>query len=248
LDDEILRRPPLADFPNYSSKVSQQSDLLNLDIKVPGEHTIGGETFDAELQMLHIHLEDSRMAYLGIPIRATADGFNENYQGLLDVFQIVYDQHKAACATKQRRQRGLRNRPGFMEQNQPVQPQSSYTDDPNVQRRLQLNTKFPFDPYAAFVEWLFFFRYNGSTPDPPCFPLTWFVIDRPIHIDFQQLKQTQYLLFTHTNENCEKTSVHNADQSVVRPIQPLGIVSGTNEKREIMVCMEGDFPPDESHV
>lgn len=243
-NNDCLRRPPLADFPNYSSTGSQNSDLLHLDIKVPGEHHVRGEAFDAEIQMMHIHLNASRIAYLGIPIRATADGYNENYQALLDQFQIVYDQHEAECAMKQRR--GLRTPQGSLWTNLDKK-QYSYSDDPDFQRRLQLSSKFPFDPYTAFMEWLFFYRYNGSSPDPPCFPVTWFVIERPIHINYQQLKQTKYLLFTHTNGNCEKTSVHNEDQSVARPIQPLGIVHGTEEKREIMSCMEGEFEPDETN-
>lgn len=251
--DECRPRPPLADFPNYSSTVTHQSDLLHLDIKVPGEHTVRGERFDAEIQMMHIHLDASRIGYVGVPIRATLDGYNEKYQALLDQFQIVYDNHKAECAAKQRRRRGLRNSKnsapkGFLGNNE--LEQSSYSDDPAFKRRMQQiwSSKLPFDPHGDFLETVFFYRYNGSSPDPPCFPVTWFVLEKPIHIDFQQLKQTKMLLFTHVDSNCEKTSVHNADQSVVRPIQPLGIVYGTKEKREIMACMPGDFPPDDPTV
>jgi Eukaryotic-type carbonic anhydrase len=246
--DNCRPRPPLADFPNYSSTVTQQSDLLHLDIKVPGEHTVRGEKFDAEIQMMHIHLEASRIAYIGIPIRATNDGYNEKYQALLDQFQIVYDSHKAECAAKQRR-RGLRSVPkGFL--GNIDRQQSSYSDDPAFKRRMEeiWSSKLPFHPHADFLETFFFYRYNGSSPDPPCFPVTWFVMEQPIHINFQQLKQTKVLLFTHVNGDCEKTSVHNADQSVVRPIQPLGVVFGTKEKREIMACMPGDFPPDDPTV
>lgn len=230
-------RPPIADFPNYSSNNTHHSDLMHLDIKVPGEHQINGEIFDAEIQMMHLHLEDSRIAYIGVPIRATQDGYNEKYQALLDHFQLVYDQHKWECAMKQRR--NLRLFVGNEKK------QSTYLDDPDFQRRLQRQGRIPFDPYSDFLASVFFYRYNGSSPDPPCFPVTWFYIDKPIHIDFHQLRQTKELLFTHKNGNCEKTSVHNEAQSVVRPIQPLGVVQGTDEKRYIMSCMEGDFPPDE---
>jgi len=79
----------MADFPNYSSSVTHLSDLLNVDIKVPGEHYIGGESFDAEIQMMHIHLNASMLAYIGIPVRAiNASGFNQEYQAVLDLSLI----------------------------------------------------------------------------------------------------------------------------------------------------------------
>ena len=82
-------RPPLADYPDYSSTTTPWSDMLNLDIKVPGEHTLEGEVFDAELQMLHTHLqpEPARLSSIGVPIRATADGYNTEFQILLTQFQ-----------------------------------------------------------------------------------------------------------------------------------------------------------------
>ena len=46
-----IGRPPMADYPQYSSATTPYSDLLNLDIKVPAEHTIEGVAFDAEIQM-----------------------------------------------------------------------------------------------------------------------------------------------------------------------------------------------------
>lgn len=46
----------MADYPKYSATGSEFSDLLNFDIKVPGKHTIAGETFDAKIQMLHAHI------------------------------------------------------------------------------------------------------------------------------------------------------------------------------------------------
>jgi hypothetical protein len=45
-------RPPIADYPRYSSTTTSFSDLLNFDIKIPGEHTLEGEEFDAEIQMV----------------------------------------------------------------------------------------------------------------------------------------------------------------------------------------------------
>lgn len=220
-------RPPMADFPKWSSRSSQHSDMLNLDIKVPGEHTINGEVFDAEMQLLHLHMEDGRMGYIGIPIRAKPDAFNPEYQALLDQFQRVYDQSQAQCA----RRRGLRHRAASQ--------YSGETSDRN------LLVEESFNPYDLFMKTVFFYRYHGSNTEPPCLPISWFVMDVPLVISYKQLHQTKVLLFTNVNGwTCQKTSVHNSEQSVVRPIQPLGIVPSTRQRRDVMHCHVGDFLPD----
>ena len=241
-DDECgALRPPTADFPNWSSTLTHYSDLLNLDIKVPGEHTIRGETFHAEIQMLHLHLEAGRMGYIGVPIRAQHGGFNQEYQDLLDHFQTVYDEDLAACnntGSRRLRAAGDSLRSNFNNITKKV-----------PQRLLQSGKSF--DPYTDFMKTVFFYRYHGSSTEPPCFPITWFVMTTPLIIDVAQLRHTRTLLLTHVvvdaaphQHHCRKTSVHNAEQSVVRPIQPLGIVPPVNKRREVMLCQGGDFLPD----
>ena len=83
-----------------------------------------------------------------------------------------------------------------------------------------------------------FYRYDGGITEPPCTPLTWWVMIEPMFISFKQLRQIEILLLTHVDANCRKTSVHNRDQKVTRPIQPLG------SDREIQACKEGDFESD----
>ena len=61
----------------------------------------------------------------------------------------------------------------------------------------------------------------------------------PMTISLDQLEQTKRLLFTHVDGDCQGTSVHNENQSVARPIFPLG------ENREIEECAAGSFPTDE---
>ena len=84
--------PPRADYPRYSSDGSSYSDLINYDIKVPEEHTIKGESFDAEIQMLHMHPHDPRVSSIGILVRAREDGFNDDFQEILDLFQTHKNQ------------------------------------------------------------------------------------------------------------------------------------------------------------
>ena len=56
---------------------------------------------------------------------------------------------------------------------------------------------------------------------------------------FDQLEQIKVLLFTHQDENCQMTSVHNEEQSVARPLFPLG------DDREVQKCGPGAFVSDE---
>lgn len=381
-------RPPIVDFPNWSSNTTHYSDLLNLDIKVPGEHTIRGESFDAEIQMLHIHLEEGRMGYIGIPIRAQLSGFNMEYQALLDQFQIAYNKDLSDCsrnqllhslgsfvppsdeaddsnptvedetiemvsttandenatinntdsvlvnqaptedmgggvllntagntssqnneslvgttiqnllpffsvasipgqnntttgnstlvgegATGDKPDTGNSLLDALVDAFQPMLSKQNSTGsgdistgdgnstsnveqsnttshnstvDPTHNRLLQQSENLrAFDPYADFMKTIFFYRYHGSNTEPPCFPITWFVMSAPLVISFEQLQQTKELIFTHVDGgSCRPTSVHNAEQSVARPLQPLGIVPPENKPRQIMWCKEGDYEAD----
>ena len=87
----------MADYPRYASAGSAYSDLHHVDIKVPGEHTIEGEAFDAEMQLFHTHQTYSRLSSIGVPIRATNDGYNEEFQWILESFEVIYQQNRAAC-------------------------------------------------------------------------------------------------------------------------------------------------------
>jgi hypothetical protein len=46
--------PPTADFPNGWGGYA---DTLNIDFKVPSEHRMNGEVFDAEMQIYHLHAD-----------------------------------------------------------------------------------------------------------------------------------------------------------------------------------------------
>ena len=85
---------------------------------------------------------------------------------------------------------------------------------------------------------MFFYRYDGSITEPPCKDITWWVMDQPAIISIDQLQQLKILLFSHVDANCQPTSVHNVNQSSVRPIQPLG------QDRVIQHCPAGSFRSD----
>jgi carbonic anhydrase len=207
-------QPPMVDYPTYSSQGSDYSDMHHFDIKVPGEHTVMGETFDAEIQMFHVHLNDPRMSSIGIPIRAIGDDTNQDFQAVLDEFELVYEENWLACDGGDGGNETLVDAaaPGEARPNQ-------------------------FDPYV-FMTSMYFYRYDGSITEPPCRDITWWVMSDPLVISRAQLDQLKRLLLTNVDpDTCEFTCTHH-EESVARPIQPLG------ENRVIEACGVGDFESD----
>ena len=230
-------RPPSADQPNYIGTTSSYSDLLNYDIKVPGEHRINGERFDAEIQMLHIHPEvkaPNQVTSIGVMIRATSNGFNKEFQDIIDEFQDVYDTHAQECERKREKQRNLR----FGENR-------SLSDDEEIHqvksRQLNKQKKNRFNPYTeALMPNIYFYRYNGSLTEPPCKAVPWWVMTEPMIISKEQLAHVKNILFTHVSEDCKRTSVHNDSQSSARPI----FGRGKRLQDGIQKCTKVDFLPD----
>lgn len=233
-------RPPVVDYPKYSSIETPFSDLHHLDVKVPGEHTIQGATFDAEIQMFHTHLTTDRVSSLGIPIRAVANGHNQEFQAMLHHWQAAYDQNAALCAASTGNvRRRTAHSVSDPTNTRPLEQNVTTTEGAAADFARILQQGGGFDPYSeAFLTTMFFYRYDGSITEPPCLHITWWVMVEPMIISLAQLRQVKRLLFTHVDAECRRTSVHNANQSVTRPIQALG------EDREIQLCMEGDFTSD----
>ena len=221
--------PPLADYPRYSSFQTSFSDLITYDVKIPSEHTIQGKQYDAEIQMLHIHPGDARISSIGIVVEATPNGHNSDFQAILNQFQIVYDKHENSCRRRERNLRWWNDTDKFLD---------GHDDDSSPFVRQM--TVGGFDPYSdKLFPTMFFYRYDGSITEPPCKDLTWWVLTEPMKISVQQLDQAKRLLFTHVDEgSCKPTSVHNRDQSVARPVYPLG------DDREIQDCSAGSFRSD----
>lgn len=236
--------PPTADYPRYSSTATSYSDLINYDIKIPGEHTIKGESFDAEIQMFHIHPTANRQSSIGVLVRATHDGYNSEFQEIIDEFQMLYDDHAGECARRKLAFWDFLETEGSSPTKDPTKaPTEAPTNSPTRQPPHHTRNKLhdvKFNPYSeALMPTIFFYRYDGSITEPPCKDITWWVMTDPMIISFSQLNQIKRILFTHVNQDCQPTSVHNADQSVARPIYP-------RDTREIQDCSVGSFLSDEA--
>lgn len=240
--------PPLADFPhNWPGLV----DLLHVDFKVPSEHTINGERFDGEMQLMYIHPRRLRAPSVAVPMKATADGYNPELQRALDEFQQQYKKDYDTCV-------GILNRRRRMgevsdEEVEEILSVASELEYAGVgERRLQTNTTIQqiapanqtvasrrnWDPHhPLLIPSVHFYGYEGSVTEPPCGEfVNWFVMDAPMLMSFEQLNQMKRLIFTHLSDKCRRTSVHYRE-SVARPVQDRG-------NRPVWRCTPENWQPD----
>lgn len=245
--------PPTADFPhNWGGYV----DLMHIDFKVPSEHMIHGQRFDAEMQIFHLHPGRRRTPTVSVVIQATPNGYNFYLQAALDAFEYVYNVHRAQCAAKQRRERQLISEVHDVLGTNGDNSRDPYTatdfnswadystdlDDPDFEekrahyeRLLQYGI---WDPHhQQLVPSIYFYGYEGSITEPPCGEwVSWFVCDTQMIISYAQLEQMKKLIFSHVDGDCNPTSVHYR-QSVARPIQDTA-------GRPVWHCTSSDYLAD----
>jgi carbonic anhydrase len=246
--------PPSADFPN---EWGGYSDLLHIDFKVPSEHMIRGQRYDAEMQVVHLHPSRRRTPTQSVVIQATPTGYNYYLQPVLDAFEYVTSVDRAQCAQKRRKERKLITRiHRILGTNSTGGSHNLHTtdyntwadystdlDDPEFERNRRLQQRSlqsgVWNPYDKnLIPSFYFYGYEGSLTEPPCGEwVTWFVCDTPMIISDKQLEQMKRLLFTHIDGDCNPTSVHY-QQSVARPIQDTA-------GRPVWQCTQADFLPDD---
>lgn len=105
-------------------------------------------------------------------------------------------------------------------------------------RRLALKWH-PFHP--DIQKSVHFWGYSGSFTEPPCTKdsVDWKIMDVPTPISQHQLAQFRHILFTHVDEDCQRTSVHNAEGSVARP---------TQESMKYYKCTRDEYVSDEERA
>lgn len=223
--------PPHADFPQGWRGFA---DVTHVDFKVPSEHTIHGERFDAEMQIYHIHVPRRRVAAQSVLIRARKNGYNYYLQEALNAFQRVFNENYGLC------RRRLRNTNTTEAPFGDYQSWAKFYTFGSFQEPWKRGyfQGGPWDPHhIQLIPTIHFYRYDGSLTEPPCGEfVTWWVADAPMIIGLEQLEQMKQLLFLNVDENCERTSVHHK-RSVARPIQQ------TNN-RAVWKCSSSDFGPD----
>jgi carbonic anhydrase len=227
--------PPMADFPNGWSG---ETDTLHVDFKVPSEHTIEGQRYDAEMQVFNLHVDRRRTPVQAALIRATETGFNYYFEEVLKVFETQYQYDWQQCNLKRQQQQSNRK----MTESSGI-PASTHGDvdeksnELDKDRDLQIGVWDPF--HSMLIPSIYFWRYDGSLTEPPCGEfVSWFVCDVPMEISLDQLERMKKVLFTHVDVNCKPTSTQ-FDHSVARPLQD-------RAGRPVWRCKTSDFVADPS--
>lgn len=238
--------PPKADFPHGWPGII---DAIHVDFKLPSEHTIRTERFDAEMQIYYIHPSRRRLAAQSVLIRATTDGYNYYLQAAIDAFQEQYDKNAANCGRHLREARQMVTDAHRILGPNVTSPFVDYLSwakfSSGVSAEDWLNhsgkNKFEGGPWDLFNEMLiptiYFYRYDGSLTEPPCGEfVSWWIADKPMIISVDQLEQLKRILFTNVDSNCKKTSVQFG-RSVARPVRQVN-------NRAVWKCTSANFGPD----
>lgn len=232
--------PPHADFPHNWGGFT---DVIHVDFKIPSEHLVYGERFDAEMQIFHLHPSRRRTPTVASMMRATQFGYNDVLQDVIDKFQYTFDDHALQCATRMRRERRWLSRVHklFGTTSSAVDYDSwaefsTEADAPNATRRLQSGRIFT-PHHVKLVPSIYFYAYEGSITEPPCSEfVTWFITDVPMEMSFAQLEQLKRIQFQYVDPHCKKTSIH-FQESNARPIQD-------TFGRAVWHCTPSDFLSD----
>jgi carbonic anhydrase len=225
--------PPSADFP---SGWAGFADVLHIDFKLPSEHTIKGERFDAEMQIFHLHPGRRRLVAQAVVMRAQQNGYNYYFQAALDAFQIEFDRRMEACRTNNRRHLAETSHDN---DNGDYESWAKFYTFGGAGPRERFDFGGgPWDPHhPMLLPTIYFYRYDGSLTEPPCGEfVTWWVADRPMTIGLDQLEQMQRLLFLSLDTNCTRMSVQHG-RSVARPLQKIN-------NRPVWRCTPSNFGPD----
>jgi carbonic anhydrase len=196
--------PPHVDFAGVGAK---SLDLLNIDIKIPSEHTVCGRRYDGEMQYYFYHPVKGSLIVIAWLFDAQNEfASNEHLQLVIDEFQALYDDTEGACLVNM-----TLNETGVTAP--PHQRLSSRSDR-------ELEKEVIWDPFHPDIQkTIHFWGYTGSLTEPPCAEaVLWRIMDVPVQISTGQLHQMQNILFNNRdNETCSFTSTHFKG-SVARPI------------------------------
>jgi len=213
--------PAHADF----AAVGQSDlDLLNIDIKIPAEHTICGRRYDGEMQYYFFHPVKQALLVVSWLFEANDDNpENDHMQLLIDQFQEVYDDNNDVCSGGRRSLKEGRKLP---------------KDDNQKQGGKKIWNPFDRD----IQQTIHFWGYTGSLTEPPCSTGTlWRIMDVPVQLSTEQLTQMQTILFSNRDpsSSCAFTSVHDSNMSVARP---------TQSQLRYYKCTRDDYVSDEERA
>ena len=173
---------------------------------------------------------------------------NEHLQEVIDAFKVIYKEDERKCNQRRSESEANSFASGFggnnkrmlfdedfvvnntatlnildYEDNGEVEGREGSNSTLSQQHRQHRRLSLKWHPFHPDIQkTVHFWGYSGSFTDPPCTRdiVDWKIMDVPTPISSIQLKQLKHLLYTHVDDKCRRTSVHNSQGSVARPTQP----------------------------
>lgn len=187
--------------------VSGTFEALQFHIHTNSEHTINGESFAAELHIVHKQTNADRYAVVGMMIDVNNvdnhDAFEQLLTGWEAEAKVVSDACGGACSARR-----------------------LFEDTEESQNNRKLAG---FDAYKLVPKGATFYHYDGGLTTPPCSEVVWWnLADIPVSISVRQYQRLTHLIFGYIDpETCQKATVASPGGSTSRPVQPLGSRSVT---------------------
>ncbi|KAL9189385.1 hypothetical protein ACHAXT_009060 [Thalassiosira profunda] len=205
--------PPHVDFSGVGFK---DLDLLNIDIKIPSEHTVCGKRYDGEMQYYFFHPVRRSLLVVAWLLEANAEyEANEHVQLLIDAFQEVHDATEEDCMQQE-----------LFEDEASTEAQASDATNGTAflrRRRMAKDDKKGgngiWDPFHRDIQkTIHFWGYTGTLTEPPCSAGTlWRIMDVPVPLAPEQLQQMARILFDQRDgATCAPVGTHHRG-SVARP-------------------------------
>jgi len=234
---------PSADFPHqWGGRI----DLKHIDVHVPSQHKVEGKEFPAEYQLWHLHPGRKRAAVVSIMVDVHPQNRrNNHFQRALAEWQKVWERTFNKC---QRRRRTGEVSEEFQEEegvagmeSNPFALKDEDQDANRLSRELSSERWDPYDP-TEIKNSIHFYGYSGSLTEPPCTErfVEWHIMDKPMLISKEQLRNLKYLLFLNQNDQCQRTSTHYQGRAARRPM-----VRVMSSQHNVHRCTCHDFLSDE---
>lgn len=204
------------------------------DVSVPSQHTQNGRRYDAELVLSHVYSRDVEDRLIGNVAVMLEKGTKEDHYDFLQLYIDRWKEEEAKVA------RLCRHRLGQSLSNEDPEPQRDLLTNKSLDRLL--GRRFhPYDPYK-YCNTEYYFRYEGSMPEPPCFEgVHWRVMKDPITVSPDQIHALEQLIARRLDPStCQLDTVGKPRQfstavDVNRPLQ------ARSNGHKLVFCECGDW-------
>ena len=175
-------------------------ELQQMHLRSPSEHTIGGASFDGELQMVHRSKATGKIMVVGVLLNSPSSGSGANHGNNAFIDRFL----------------GININPTTGENNPPTA---------NFSTTEEKESSFPenFNPYTAVLPGNpAFYSYSGSFTTPPCTEaVDWVIFASPVSVSAAQMLKVRTSLAVTNGEGNYNPQLSPLQYRNNRPVQPL---------------------------